>query len=1007
MMVQKYFLLPLGLLIASALPGQTNLLNDSFTSGTTGSFGKSGGANVGTPGVQSPPASAFWFGNNSTVSPTSPVSTILYTVGTGITIPNNQTTQSVTAFFKSPGTYETLATGHILTMSFNFKLGSSPAYQATGIRFELINSASTGTGALNNQLITNTANSRVVAGTNSTLYSGYFVAFNSGATASAAIDSLYNRNNGNTPNLIATLPNLLGTDTAASPGLVTTDVYQAKLTLLNPGGGAMNVGFSLSDLTTPATNLSAYSFSVTDPGSSHPIVTSFDGLTIGEPSGSVGVNTPMTISNVNVTDTPETAAATPTFSPVAGTYTSGQFVTISTTTSSASIAYTLDGTTPTESGGVVTNGMLYSGPIPVGTNLTINAIAFGTMPNPFLDSPVGSAAYVINDPTTVAQPTFSPGANTVLAGTVVTLNTTTTEASIIYTTDGSTPTESGGVVTNGTLLPNNGSITITAATTIKAIGFITGLSDSLLGTATYSILNTTVAAPTFSLAGGAVSDGTAVTISSATSGASIAYTTDGSTPQEIGGILQGTSTLLANGGSVPITGDVTLNAIGFKTGLTDSAMSSAGYTIFILPANLASLPSSQAVTSGKTMVLTASATGTPAPAFQWQQSANAGKTWTNLTGQTGSTLTITADPTLNNDEYRYVATNTGGPVSSNAFVLIVNPALFPSPTCIVVDTSGNLYAGDSSNNTIQLINPSGVVRLVAGSTAGTAGSTDGTGSAALFHDPSGIMITADATMLYVADTGNSRIRQIASGGVVTTLATDLFSAPVGVALDTSGNIYFADSNNNTIRKVTKTGVVSTFSGPPFVQFNSPVGLAVNNTSGNFYVSDTNTLRQISGGGVMTLAGALTAGSADGTGGSAGFTSPGGLAVDSAGNIYVADTGNSTIREITPTGTVTTLAGQAGNAGLMDGTGSNAMFNKPEDLTVDTSGNVYVADTLNAAIRKITPAGVVTTLILTTPSSSSPSAASSSAASGGGGAVDTWFLGFLAFAGLFQWRRRKT
>jgi MYXO-CTERM domain-containing protein len=330
----------------------------------------------------------------------------------------------------------------------------------------------------------------------------------------------------------------------------------------------------------------------------------------------------------------------------------------------------------------------------------------------------------------------------------------------------------------------------------------------------------------------------------------------------------------------------------------------------------------------------------------------------------------------------------------------------------VVDASGNLYAGDSSNNTIQLINPSGVVRLVAGSTAGTAGSTDGTGSAALFRDPTGIMITADATMLYVADTGNSRIRQIASGGVVTTLATDLFSAPVGVALDTSGNVYVADSNNNAIRKVTKTGVVSTFSGSPFVQFNSPVGLAANNTLGNFYVSDTNTLRQITGGVVTTLAGALTAGSADGTGVSAGFNSPGGLAVDSAGNIYVADTGNSTIREITPTGAVTTLAGQAGNAGLMDGTGSNALFNKPEDLTVDTAGNVYVADTLNGAIRKITPAGVVTTLILTTPSSS-PSAASSSAASasaaasGGGGAMDTWFIGLLAFAGLFRWRRRKT
>jgi MYXO-CTERM domain-containing protein len=1016
MMVQKYFILPLGLFIASALFGQTDLLNDSFTSGTTGYFGLSGQPNMTAippggvtnfPGVQSPPASAFWFGNNSTAvfstSSAHPVaglfaSPIQYTAGTGILIPNASSTgQSVTAFFESPGSYQTLAPGDTLTLSFNFTLGSTST-AATGIRFHLINSAST--GASNNQITVNTGNSRTTGGTNSLLYSGYLVGFDAGGAGSVA--TIYNRQSGDTANLIASAPaaGTLGSAPGPSPGLNTTDTYQATLTLLYTGS-SMNAGLRLTDITTPATDLSAYTLNDTDPGTlPRALITSFDGLVIGETSSE---GTPLTLTNVRVTYTPDPPAATPTFSPVAGTYTSGQSVTISTTTPGASIAYTTDGSTPAhDSSGNVTKGTLYSGPVPVGTNLTINAIAFKTTPTPFQDSPVGTAAYIINDPTTVAQPTFSPGSGQVLIGTVVTISSTTAEASIAYTTDGSTPTESGGVVTHGTLLLNGESVTITSASTIKVIGFVTGLADSLMDTAIYSINNTTVAAPTFSPGGGSVASGTAVTISSATSLASIAYTTDGSTPTEAGGTVTN-GTLLANGGSIPINAAVTINAIGFESGLTDSAMSSAGYTTFTLPTNLALLPSSQTVTSGKTMLLTGSATGNPVPTFKWQQSADVGKTWTTITGQTGTTLTVTASPSLNNNEFRYVATNSGGVVNSNAFTLVVNPAFFPSPTCIVVDSSGNLYAGDSSNNAIQQINPSGVVRLVAGSPIGTAGFSDATGSAAFFRDPTGITLSPDMTTLYVADTGNAAIRQITSGGAVTTLASGLFNGPVGVAVDTSGNVFVADSNNNVVRMVTKGGLASTFAS----SLSLPYGLVLNNTSGTLYVSDSNAVRQINKSGSVTLlAGASTPpGTADGTISAARFTAPGGLALDSTGNIYVADIGNSTIRKVTPAGVVTTLAGQPGVAGLMDGTGSNALFNKPEDVTVDSSGNVYVADTLNGAIRKITPSGVVTTLVLTSPSASSLSTASTGTASGGG-AFDGWFLGLLAFAGLLRWRRRK-
>jgi len=355
-------------------------------------------------------------------------------------------------------------------------------------------------------------------------------------------------------------------------------------------------------------------------------------------------------------------------------------------------------------------------------------------------------------------------------------------------------------------------------------------------------------------------------------------------------------------------------------------------------------------------------------------------------------------------------------------------AQFPSPSCIAVDASGNLYVGDSSLDTIQKISTTGVVNLVAGS-SGLGGSTDGTGAGALFNQPGGIVIDSSGN-LFVADTGNSTIRKIASGNIVTTFAGSAanksykdgtgagawFNSPVGIALDALNNLFVADSKNSVIRKISSTAAVTTFAGaagvigstdsPP--RFNVPFGLAVDFSTSIVYVGDSsnNTIRKITPfGSTSTLAGlALTTGSADGTGSVARFNLPDGAATDTAGNVYIADTASSTIRKMTPGGMVTTIAGQAGVQGLTDGTGTGSLFNQPEALTVDTANNIYVADTGNAAIRKITPVGVVTTITTSTPpltstlSTSGPAAGSSS---GGGGAFDDWFLGFLAFAGLWR------
>ena len=178
----------------------------------------------------------------------------------------------------------------------------------------------------------------------------------------------------------------------------------------------------------------------------------------------------------------------------------------------------------------------------------------------------------------------------------------------------------------------------------------------------------------------------------------------------------------------------------------------------------------------------------------------------------------------------------------------------------------------------------------------------------------------------------------------------------GVSVDAAGNVYVCDTYD-TIRKITPAGVVTTFAGTAgqggsadgtgaAAQFTSPEGTAVD-AAGNVYVADTvnDTIRKITPAGVVTtLAGtAGQGGSADGTGAAAHSTFPTGVAVDGAGNVYVADSYNDTIRKITPAGVVTTLAGTAGQSGSADGTGAAARFNTPSGMAVDGAGNVYVAD----------------------------------------------------------------
>ncbi|MCZ6750920.1 MAG: hypothetical protein O7E51_03730 [Acidobacteria bacterium] len=326
----------------------------------------------------------------------------------------------------------------------------------------------------------------------------------------------------------------------------------------------------------------------------------------------------------------------------------------------------------------------------------------------------------------------------------------------------------------------------------------------------------------------------------------------------------------------------------------------------------------------------------------------------------------------------------GGPATS---------ASLNSPSGVAVDAAGNLYIADSDNDRVRKVSPDGIITTVAGNGNSAFSGDGGPATSASLSSPAGVAVDA-AGNLYIADFANDRARKVSLDGIISTVAGNgLFKFagdggpatsaslhnPSSVAADTAGNVYIADEFNQRIRKISSGGIITTVAGTgervfsgdggqaTSVSVASPKGVAVD-AAGNFYIADTDNgrIRKVTPDGILTtVAGGGEIFPGNGDGGpatSARLDSAVGVAVDTAGNLYIAERGSGRIRKVSFEGIITTVAGN-GTFGFSGdgGPATSAQLDFPVDVAVDTAGNLYIADLGNHRIRKVSPGGIITTV----------------------------------------------
>lgn len=320
----------------------------------------------------------------------------------------------------------------------------------------------------------------------------------------------------------------------------------------------------------------------------------------------------------------------------------------------------------------------------------------------------------------------------------------------------------------------------------------------------------------------------------------------------------------------------------------------------------------------------------------------------------------------------YQVTTLAGTGTAGSIDGPVATALFRTVQGVAIGADGSVIVTDRGNNRIRRITPAGEVIPVAG--ANSAGYTEGTGAAARFRLPWRAVEDGQGN-IFVADRDNHAIRKITPAGVVTTIAgtgtagyadgpaaAAQFNQPLDIVADAAGNLFVADNLNHRIRKISADGQVTTIAGNgtagfangtgTAAQFRNPSGLEIDK-DGNLLIADrlNHRVRKVTQAGVTTtLAGDGTSGYLDGDASAARFADPYGITVDASGNIFIADLNNHKVRKISTEGKVTSIAG--GAKGFTDGLGAGAQLNTPTDVCIDRNGNLYVADQANHAIRKL-------------------------------------------------------
>lgn len=380
------------------------------------------------------------------------------------------------------------------------------------------------------------------------------------------------------------------------------------------------------------------------------------------------------------------------------------------------------------------------------------------------------------------------------------------------------------------------------------------------------------------------------------------------------------------------------------------------------PPRILRQPSSLFISPGGNVTLTVSADG--GNSFQWLFNG------TPIAGATGSSLTLTGADAGRAGNYQVQITNSGGTVTSAVAHLNVLASVLPNQT---VTLGRNVsFTVPNSNNAVQW----------QFSTNGGASWNNVPNDATYSGGNSSQLTLTNATSAHHGLQFRYQLTGLGNSGSATSAPATLSVAPfllpfaVGIAADGSGGFIIADTSDDVLLQVSFAGQVTTFAGvrgaagnadgaAGAARFNDPTGIALEPGTGNFFVVDrgNQTIRHVtSAGAVTTLAGSAgSRGSQDGTAGDARFDGPTGIARAPDGTLYIADTQNHTIRRVMANGSVTTFAGSAGNPGDQNGSGSAARFNQPQGIASDLAGNLYVADTGNHLVRKITPSGEVTTL----------------------------------------------